>query len=372
MSTQPLSVGLIISSLGSGGAERTVVRLAGQLQARGMRVTVLTYSRPETDFYQLPDSVARVPLDLMRRSSGPVSALQNNLRRLRVLRKAIQNGGFDVVVSFMDSTNVQTLLAASGLPVRVVISERIHPQYHKVGAVWRALRARLYGRADTVVAQTGQIAAWLKDNTAARRVAVVPNFSDAEAAADVPLLAARPKRIIAAGRLHRQKGFDLLLAALAAQQAPLREGGWQVCIFGEGPERDVLQQQLDSSGLGEWVKLAGKTTQLATEMQQSRVFVLSSRYEGFPNVLLEAMTAGCAVCAFDGVSGVAELISDGEDGLTAKGMDPAGLGAVLLRLCEDTALTERLGPAALAKSAQFSPAAVVPLWEAVLRGGAAQ
>ena len=141
-------------------------------------------------------------------------------------------------------------------------------------------------------------------------------------------------KLIAAGRFARQKGFDLLLEAFAT--VAIKYPDLTLDIFGRGPQRASRLSSLSStSGLGERVRINAPTDRLGERMRDASVFVLSSRYEGFPLVLLEAMAAGLAVVSFDCPTGPAEILTDGTSGLLVPAEDVQALAATLDRVMAD-------------------------------------
>src|SRR5689334_18368128 len=121
---------LVISSLASGGAERVMSIMANYWAERGLSVTLLTFDDGhERPFFELDPKITHVPLDLLGASENPLRGAVNNLKRVFVLRKAIRGSKPDAVISFMDKMNVLTILAAAGLPLPVIISERTDPAW---------------------------------------------------------------------------------------------------------------------------------------------------------------------------------------------------------------------------------------------------
>jgi glycosyltransferase involved in cell wall biosynthesis len=171
-------------------------------------------------------------------------------------------------------------------------------------------------------------------------------------------------RVIAAGRLKRQKGFDLLLEAFApvADRYP----DWTLDIFGNGPQREALEQQLVDLGLAGQVRINAATSRLGEQLRGASIFVLSSRYEGFPLVLLEAMAAGLAVVSFDCPTGPGEILADGVSGLLIPREDVPALTEALVRLIVDESLRRRLAGAAPAAVVRYSPEEVGRRWEELL------
>lgn len=307
----------VISSLDLGGAQRVMTTLAAAWAQRGDDVSLITLSEPSTDFFALDPRVARVPLALERVSSNRISGLGRNLQRIVSLRRAIGAARPDVVLSFIDATNLLVLVATRGLAVPVVVSERTFPGAQRIGLARHVLRWFLYRAADTVVAQTAAGALWLQQHTLARVVVELHNPIPAEPYADGALV---PRRsvVLAAGRLSREKGFDLLLDAWY-RLAPQRPG-WRLRILGEGPERQRLERQVRELGLEDLIELPGRVSDMDAELRAASVFVLPSRFEGFPNALLEAMAAGCRCIAFDCPTGPREILERLGDGILV----PAG------------------------------------------------
>jgi glycosyltransferase involved in cell wall biosynthesis len=194
-------------------------------------------------------------------------------------------------------------------------------------------------------------------------VVAIPNAVPA-----VPLGPGDPSahKLIAAGRLENQKGFDLLLAAFAAGAA--RHPDWTLDVYGNGSRREDLQRSILDLGLESRVHLKGPTDRLGERMREASVFVLSSRYEGFPIVLLEAMAAGLAVVSFDCPTGPRDIVADGANGILVPAEDVAAMATALDRVMEDEALRRRLAAAAPAAVEPYSVRAVGRRWDELLAG----
>jgi GalNAc-alpha-(1->4)-GalNAc-alpha-(1->3)-diNAcBac-PP-undecaprenol alpha-1,4-N-acetyl-D-galactosaminyltransferase len=171
-----MRIALLISSLGPGGAERVMTVLANGLVARGHSVYLITLAVQAQDFYVLDKRVERCGLGLTGDSAGTLSAVRANVRRLTALRRAIRAAAPDTVLSFVTRMNILTLMACAGLPIHLVVSERVDPSSHSEGIVWNVLRWWTYQRAARVVVQTEVIARWFRARLwHAERVAVIPN-----------------------------------------------------------------------------------------------------------------------------------------------------------------------------------------------------
>lgn len=359
----PYRVLWAVSSLSAGGAERMISELANAFAERGHIVAVLTLSSPGSDHYRLDERVQRIALDVIWDSHSVWQSIVGNLRRSRMIRSATLHFRPDVVVSFIEQNNVRVLAALAGSGVPVVVSERTDPRRHVVGSAWRLARRLLYPFAARLVVQTEGVAVWARGLVGSRRVRILRNFVRALPAP--PVFDSRGRRqILAVGRLDWEKGFDVLLQAFALSDLVRR--GVRLAILGEGPERPALEAQARELGIADHVELLGVVSDPERWMAWATVSVLPSRYEGFPNALLEAMAMGCPIIAADCDSGPREIIRHGENGWLVPVEDAVALAGALRQLFEDAALRARLSEAAVAVRARYARDEIVAEWEGLI------
>jgi glycosyltransferase involved in cell wall biosynthesis len=191
------------------------------------------------------------------------------------------------------------------------------------------------------------------------RRARIPNTAHSLGGANADLGA---KIVLAAGRLTPQKGFDMLIRAWAGVSPAHPD--WKLRICGSGQHQERLKMQVTARGLTDSIEMPG-ARDLSEEMANASIFVLSSRYEGFPLVLLEAMSKGMAVVSFDCPTGPAEVIDDHRNGLLVTARSVKGLAAAISELIEDESLRRRVGPAAIQTARDYTIEAVGPRWEAL-------
>src|SRR5439155_13446667 len=170
------------------------------------------------------------------------------------------------------------------------------------------------------------------------------------------------KVIVAAGRLTPQKGFDLLIPAFA--EVVREHPDWQLRIPGAGPQRPALRRLIEEHELYSNVFLMGPTPQLGEALAQGSIFVLSSRFEGFGMVIVEAMSKGLAVVSFDCPRGPSEIISHGRDGLLVPALDTAALTAAITELIDDPERRAALGRAAVETARRYDREAIGARWDA--------
>jgi len=281
-------------------------------------------------------------------------SLRTDIQLTRYLR-SLRDG---VLVSTRPGLNIAAArLTRKG--VVVVGQEHLH-----LGNNSRALRrsmARAYRRLDLVTTLTEGDArdyrAMLQGRT---RVVCIPNAApEARHHSD-----GGAKVVVAAGRLTPQKGFDRLIAAFAgvSEQYP----DWRLRIFGAGRDKALLKGLIVAHRLEGRVMLMGHTDRLAEEMADAAIFVLSSRAEGFPMVVLEAMAVGLPVVSFDCPTGPADMITDGVDGLLVAEGDVAALSASIRQLIGDPRLRARMGAEGRRTAARYDQRTICARWEAVL------
>lgn len=361
-------VAVILSTLRGGGAEKVATDVANYWTSRGRRVSIITIDVITEDRYPLDQRVQRLGLGLLRDSRSLAAALWNNRLRVHRLRRAIRDSTARQVVSFTDITNVTTLLACRGLNVEVIVCERTDPRRHRLGRIWSSLRGRTYGRARAIVVQTRSVAAWAAAQGWGRPIYVIPNAApslsedqDREIRNPATQLVA-----VALGRLSPEKGFDLLIESFAEIAAAHPQ--WQLRIYGEGSERANLSKLAQERGVSDKVWFGGWTSNAEQALRSSDLFILPSRYEGFPNALLEAMAVGLPCISFDCDSGPREIIRHEIDGLLVPAGDVRQLAHALERLMSDGNLRKRLGEKAREVRQRFSRNLFYRRWDAVLEG----
>jgi GalNAc-alpha-(1->4)-GalNAc-alpha-(1->3)-diNAcBac-PP-undecaprenol alpha-1,4-N-acetyl-D-galactosaminyltransferase len=355
---------IVVASLDGGGAERVVIDLSRYLSNAGRKVTLLTLDGNVADLYSVPHGVRRERIGISHSAKTLLEKVGILVAGLRAMRQRIVSLCPDVVVSFVDQTNVRTLCCLVGTGVPVIVSERIHPAHNRIGRLWLIARHLSYPFASAVTVQTKEGAEWFGRSTRVKGVVVIPNavrFPE-----DIQTGVGRgsglvPRPVaVAMGRLVQQKGFDLLLKAF--HQSGLADERWHLAILGKGPEQEALRLQARALGLAEVLTLPGFVSDPDVWLRQADFFVLPSRFEGFPNALLEAMQAGVPSISFDCPSGPRELIEDGVNGCLVPAEDVDALSAAMRRLGHDPDLRKRLGAEAIKVNQRFDSERVYSRW----------
>lgn len=360
-----------IYSMAAGGAERVTANLANQWARKGVAVSLVTMAPVDDDFYELSPDIDRISLHVASDSSGVLSAVSNNLRRLKALRQVLLGVRPDVVISMMSTANVQ--LALVGLTLKrkdmlAIGSERVFPPKDPLSRVWSVLRRTSYRFLDCVVAVSSETEQWLKAHTSAKCVRTIFN------PLILPLPVYEPRVppsavmgegpfVLAVGRLVHNKGFDRLIDAFSKVAAEADD--WKLAIVGTGEEHESLEARVRQLGLQGRVVFVGRVGNVGDWYKAADLFVLSSRVEGFPNVLVEAMGHGQAVISFDCDSGPRDMIVDGVNGSLVPDGDMDALVSSMRELMADNVLRAEFGRQAALFGRQLSSENIDLQWSRV-------
>jgi glycosyltransferase involved in cell wall biosynthesis len=321
-----MRIAFILPHFGIGGAERVASLLCNYWIEQGHSLIAITFEMPGTrSAFPLDNRVERYQTDVLNRSPHLLSRVWTNARRLIRIRAAIKASEPDVIVAFTTEANVVAVWSAFGLGIPVIVSERNQPGRPGLGR-WRHMARRLtYPMAAGLVVQTELIARWAKHHFRVP-VHLLPNPVCLAAQHKVQD-SHTAKRLIAVGRLVRQKGFDLLIESFVRVAA--RHPDWTLAIYGEGNERAALEKQIQCSLCADRIKLSGLCSEMEKVYADAGLFVLPSRFEGYPNALLEALAAGCPVAATNCPGATSEILGGGRYGLL---VEPENVEALTLAL----------------------------------------
>ncbi len=388
---------LYIGSLQRGGAERVMANLAEHLYEAGWQVTlVTTYHRPPeyvlphglwdpetgeaygTDLLEVPwgsghttcqqaAGIRRIYSD----PSRPVSCgrLRGFMARYRRLRNIWQTERPDVILSFIGYNNIFAIATSLGLHIPVAVSVRSNPSREYASAKLRLPALLLFRRAAGVILQTREAADFFPRKIREKSVilpnAINPDFVRPRYEGE------RDREIVSVGRLDDNKNQSMLITAFAKARA---SGGqhpgimeYRLHFYGDGPARKKLEQQVKELGLDDAVVFHGSVDNVQERIRKSRIFVLTSREEGMPNALLEAMSAGLSCISTDcPCGGPRDLIQDGSNGFLVSVDDTEALKERLLQLTDDPSLADRMGREASRVQERYNLETVNRRWEEYL------
>jgi glycosyltransferase involved in cell wall biosynthesis len=248
------------------------------------------------------------------------------------------------VLSFVGSTNILTILAAQGLGLRLIVSERNDPVLQSIGKAWDALRRLLYRRADLVVANSRAAVDAMRAYVPGERLLWLPNpLRMPPSAGPEAAIALNGPFLLAVGRLSPAKGHDLLLTAFA--QIHSKYPDLHLAILGDGRLREPLETQARALGIGNHVHFRGFVADPFPWYRAALALIHPARFEGLPNVVLEAMSVGLPVAVSSAQAGLRDFVRDGETGLVVAADEPAAFAAAMSTLTTDAVLRSRLAAA---------------------------
>ncbi len=360
-------ISIFLPALHGGGAERSMLSLAGGFAARGHAVDLVLARAVGPYLAEIPEGVTLVDLQ----SKGTVASLPALVRYLRQQRP-------DGMVSALSRANIVAILARrlAGTPHRLVVNEQnTLTQWAKDSDNWRSrmtprFASLSYRWADAVVAVSQGVADDLMHvrKVPAKRIEVIFNpgaTSEVLRKASLPLqhdwfVEGEPPVIVAVGSLSPQKDFENLLHAFARVRSRQEV---RLIILGEGDERPKLEALVRSLDIEDDVRMPGFVENPYAYMHRAAAFVLSSRFEGLPTVLVEALTCGTPLVATDCPSGPREILRGGEFGLLV----PVGQVDPLADAIEES-LAGRCPEAPSDSWRPYTPEAVVSQYQQLLFG----
>ena len=363
----------IASVYNPGGMERVLLnKLRWFVQHGGWDLSVVTTDQQgRPPFYAFPPEVRMIDLGIHYSADNgrpPLVKILSYFRKRRLHRRRLtellQREKADIVVSLYpsESSFIPKIKDGSKKVLELHYCKLFRLQYGRRGLLGWADRfrtwqdERIVRRFDSFVVLTQQDAElW----GALPNLTVIPN-----AALAFPQVKHQKgtRRVIAVGRLDYQKGFDRLIDAWSLLPEQLRRS-WHLEIFGQGEWHDALQAQIDRLGLGASVRLMHPTRQIGMEYAASDFLVMSSHYEGFPMVMVEAMASGLPVVSFDFLCGPRDIIRPGENGLLVPEGDVNALAAAMKRLMEDPEAVLRMSAEARKVSESYSETAIMTQWK---------
>lgn len=356
-----------------GGMERVLVNKVSYLvRQMGWEVVVVTtdqHQRPV--FYPLPEEVRLIDLDINYsedNSKGTFRKIGGYLRRRRLHRQRLTEvlmcEKADIVVSLYpsESSFIPEIKDGSKKVLELHFCKFFRLQYGRKGLMGLIDRLRtwqderLVRRFDKFVVLTEEDRGYWG---ALPNMEVIPNA----ALFIAPAYAEQTeKRVIAVGRLDYQKGFDRLIEAWALVQQDEAFRDWRLDIFGQGEWREMLEQMICERGLQQTARINAPSKQIGAEYATSSLLVMSSNYEGFPMVMIEAMACGLPVVAFEFKCGPKDIITDHQNGIRVEEGNIPALADAMMELMGDSELRRRMSLEARKVTETYSEERVMRRW----------
>lgn len=281
-------IAFYINTLSFGGAERVMCNLATQFSETNAEVLLITSFHSEKE-YTCGEKVRRIFLGGQRGSHF----IKRNFCLIKQLRRVLKTERPDILISFMAEPNFRAIIASVGLKNKVVISVRNDPNREYPGKMRRFLAKTLFRLADGIVFQTENAKEWFPLSVQ-RRSEII--FNQVDKIYYNTTLVEPHRDIVSAGRLTEQKNHKMLIRAFSGVADKFTDN---LVIYGEGKLRTELESLISELHMETRIFLPGTVRNLAEKIASSRLFVLSSDYEGMPNALMEAMATGIPCISTD-------------------------------------------------------------------------
>lgn len=353
-------IAFYIGSLNKGGAERVITNLAEYFYAKGYQVFMITKFRAKEE-YPLCPGITRIIADLTKEEEK--GRIRNFFNRTLKLRRIIKKISPDVVVSFIGKSNLRTIAATRGTGIPAVVSVRSNPA-REIGTGWkRILTFLLFGMAEGVVLQTTEAKDFFPEYIKKKAI-VLQNSLNPEFIRPV-YKGEKQKEIVSVGRMDANKNQRMLIEAFAPLAKEFPE--WKVSLYGDGSAREELESRVAELGLTEHIFFKGLQSEIARKIETASIFVLTSKQEGMPNALIEAMVLGIPAISTDcPCGGPRDLIVPGENGILIPVDDAEALTDSLRRLMREDALREKLAKNAALLIEKVRPEYINGQWEEYL------
>lgn len=369
----------ICSVYNPGGMERVLLNKITYLVKQGMYdITVVTTDQKNRlPFYPFPQEVRLIDLGINYSDNNGKGALAKTLSYLQKkkmhqqrLAALLEEEKPDIVISLYpsESSFYPSLKDGSKKILELHYCKFFRLQYGRKGLLgwmdkfrtWQD--ERIVRKFDKFVVLSNEDRGYWGELP---NIQVIPNAAlfVAKKYSDVSR-----KRIIAVGRLDYQKGFDRLIEAWRIVQQHPEFQGWQLDIFGQGEWKEMLQGRVQQYGLQDTLHINAPTKQIGEEYANSSMLVMSSNYEGFPMVMIEAMACGLSVVSFDFQCGPKDIIQPEVNGLLVKNGDIPGLAEAMMKVMGDEAMRKRMSEEAKKVTETYSEEKVMKLWMDLFEG----
>lgn len=350
------SVLFINNKLGGGGSERVMILIANELYNLGYHVEMVVLASSDIS-YDLNSNII-----LHRFDNESLSGVRYITKSITFIKQIIDSADCDTVISFMAGVNFLTLCASiiSNKKRKIIVSERSDPKIYHSNAdrIIKKLNRLLYTKANKVVFQSKGAQDCFPKSIVKKSV-IIPNPITVDR--EVVSNSDRKDFIVTVGRLVDVKDHSLIINAF--NEVHKIHPSFVLRIFGDGPLKDILREQIINLNLEESVFLEGYCQDVLEQIASAKVFVLASKYEGMPNALMEAMALGIPCIATDCPSGgVRSILKDKENGLLIKVGDKDSLVQALFSLIGNNALWSNISKEAQKVKVEYSMNRIIEKW----------
>lgn len=350
-----------IGSLAKAGAQRVILNLTDAFLAKGHQVVIVTTAKVENE-YELPKGAKRVISDIEGEeiTGNRITNLKNRLGKLRNIWKTEKP---DVIISFIGKNNFMAILTAWGLQTPVLVSVRGEPMEEYYSSILRFLAKNLFRKADGIILQTEDSKVFFPAGIN-RKAVVLPNPLNPEFMKELSQKE-KEKKIVMVGRIDSNKDQKLVVDAFSKVAFKFPE--YRLEIWGDGEDYNSLKQHISDLNMQGKIQMPGATRKVRENIENASLYILSSKTEGMPNSLMEAMALGLPVISTDcPCGGPKTLIQDGVNGLLVPVGDVNAMAEAMEKVLSNEQFAEKLAKNALEIRKTLSPDKVNEQWEAYI------
>jgi len=354
------TIAFTIHSLNAGGSERVVCALANELiKHYNVKIICLENSKP---FYELDPKIKLLSCELrVSKDQTKIASIKNHKNTVKKISTYIKNESIDLLIGFTTSVNVLSLMAAKLNRIPIIISERNNPVADPPNLLWKSLRNVFYRFAQALIVQTSSSKLFFSKIISPQKIIIIKNPID-------PLLASKRKReskssshktILTVGRLDANKSQDLLLKAFAKIKD---KHLWKLYIVGEGKNMEQYKTLAKQLQIDSYTHFEGNVSNIYDYYNHASIFVFTSKSEGYPNALSEALFFGIPCISTNCLFGPSDLITHEKNGILIDVDDQKMLEHQLKRLMADENLRAKLSNNAIEKSKKLNMRLISSLW----------
>lgn len=348
------NIGIVISNIcTNAGTERAVANLANalsELTSNNVFIISVYSSENEEPFYSLHNKVNVIHLKY--------PLVNNTIKRMSVYRGLFKDLAYicrdkKITVLIGTSHAYNAVISAFKRPIKIGCE---HINYDACPKAFRIIRKIAYRNLDNVVLLTNDDRkhyGFLGE----KKTIVIPNIRSFKPEVTAAL---RNKEIITVGRLNHQKGYDILLSF--ADKLYKKIPDWQITIYGDGEMKDYLAREIKEKGLNDFIIINKPVKNIQEKMLESSIYLMTSRNEGLPMVLLEAQACGLPIISFNCPEGPKDIIEDGVDGYLIPAGDTESMLSRIVQVAESVEVRRKLGQAARIHSEEYSKETITWKW----------
>lgn len=275
----------IIESLGGGGAQSVLTTIINEWKKSTLKINLLTFKPKKFDRFLIDKDIKRIIIQKSNKSNSSIIRFFNNIFFIFKLRNFLKRTDYDIILSFITSTNLLVLIASIGLKKKIIVSERNDIEYQHTSILKKIIRFFMYKYAFFVTSNIHKSLKIMEKYVSKKKLIFLPNpvrfsykfYNKKES-----------KIILSIGRLNKQKGYDILLDAFSNFYKKPEFNNWKLYILGEGPDKKKLEKVIEKLNLSRSVFLLGYS-EPTQYYKKASIYIQSSIFEGMPNSVLEAM-----------------------------------------------------------------------------------